>query len=131
LSSVIFPQDDLKLLEKLNLLYVEDDDLTREAFSNILSRFVHKLHTAENGKVGLDLFVDTNPDIVITDIEMPIMNGIEMIHKIREVSPHKTIIVITAFKDEAHRADDADLVLVKPIKRDLLLEALITEAKKL
>ncbi len=126
-----FPDEDLKLLQNINVLYVEDDDLTREAFSSILSRFVSTLYTAENGEVGLNKFKETNPDIVITDLEMPKMNGIEMIHKIREVSPKKTIIVITAFKDEAHKAEDADLVLVKPVKRDFLLDALINEAKKL
>ena len=126
-----FTQEDLNLLATLDILYVEDEDTTRKAFSGILSRFVKSLTTAENGLRGLELFKESEPDMVITDVEMPIMGGVEMVLKIREISPKKTIIVITAFKDEAHKIDDADLVLVKPIRRDVLLEALISEAKKL
>ena len=67
-----------EILRELTLLYVEDEEEIREQLSRFLRRRVGTLYTAANGKEGLEMFRQHQPDLVITDIEMPIMNGLEM-----------------------------------------------------
>lgn len=71
----------------ITLLYVEDDEMTLEEISFFLKKYVKKLIVAKNGEEGLELFKEHNPDMVITDIQMPIMNGLEMSKKILEINP--------------------------------------------
>jgi len=90
---------DQEYLKSLTLLYVEDEELTREIFSEFLSRLVGVLISAENGAEGLDAYRKHNPDIIITDIQMPVMDGMAMIKEIRDLDKHKSvpIFVTTAF----------------------------------
>jgi two-component system cell cycle response regulator len=66
-------------LSKISVLYVEDNENIRNIFSNILKRFINKLHIANNGEEGLKKFKELKPDLIITDIQMPKMNGIETV----------------------------------------------------
>jgi PAS domain S-box-containing protein len=85
-------------LKSLTLLYVEDEELTREIFSEFLSRLVGVLITAQNGAEGLKAYREQSPDIVITDIQMPVMDGMTMIREIRDLDKIKSvpIFVMTA-----------------------------------
>lgn len=114
-----------RLKEKV-VLYVEDDDLTRDAFSLMLSRLVKEVHKAENGLVGLEKFKELNPDIVITDIEMPVMNGKELVKHIRAISKEHPIIVITAYKDQEHQLECVNRILYKPINKVEVKEVLFS-----
>ena len=110
-----------EILKSTTGLYVEDEEIVREILGMFLRRRFKDLYEAENGLDGLELFKKYNPDIVITDIEMPIMNGLEMIKQIKELDESKPIIIITAFKDEAHNSNLADEIIHKPINnRDLI-----------
>jgi len=80
---------------------------------------------ASNGADGLDSFVRNRPDIVITDIHMPIMNGLELTREIKKIDPKEPVVIITGFEDELHKAQLADAVLVKPIKKEALFEILL------
>lgn len=104
-------------LKNKTILYVEDDKDTVDIFTLILSRFTGSVHTARNGKEGLEIFKELKPDIVITDIEMPIMDGIELLNAIKSQSPNTPVLIITAFRDETHNATLADAILIKPINR--------------
>jgi YesN/AraC family two-component response regulator len=86
-------------LSKISVLYVEDNENIRNIFSNILKRFINKLHIANNGEEGLKKFKELKPDLIITDIQMPKMNGIEMIENIRKENTSIPIIITTAFND--------------------------------
>jgi len=122
--------DALEILKKQTLLIVEDDDLTRESLRSLLKNTFKEVIEAVNGKEGLELTDQFNPDIVLTDLEMPVMNGVAMIEKIRENHPFKPIIVVTAFSDQAQKAIKANRVLTKPlIIKDLkkILSALALE----
>jgi len=88
---------DEEYLKKLTLLYVEDDELTREIYMTFLSRFVGTLITANNGSEGVEAYHKHHPDIIITDVQMPVMDGLAMAKKIREDNNHIPIIVLTAF----------------------------------
>ena len=106
----------MERLKELELLYVEDDNETREFVSAILKRRFKTIHTAENGKVGLELFQKHKFPLVITDIKMPIMNGVEMIKQIRQdesVSP--LVVVTTAHREKELHSPLADIHLFKPI----------------
>jgi len=61
--------------------------------------------------------------VVITDLEMPVMNGMEMIRKIRELDHDIPIIITTAYDDDAHYCPEADLTILKPISFMELLQA--------
>ncbi|MFP4332716.1 MAG: response regulator [Campylobacterales bacterium] len=111
-------------LKNKSILYVEDDSETVEVFKLILSRFIKEIHTASNGKEGLEMYKELKPDIIITDIEMPIMSGLELLNEIKKDDPNKPVVIITAFRDEAHNAKNADAVLIKPINRLELQEIL-------
>ena len=65
-----------------NILYVEDDDTIRDGYTKTLNRCAKELFIANDGKMGLDLFKTNHIDIVVTDIKMPNMNGIDMAKEI-------------------------------------------------
>lgn len=111
-------------LSELTALYVEDEPVARMSIGTFLKRQVGELYTAENGKEGLELFEAHRPRVVITDLEMPVMNGMEMIRRIRELDDGTPIIITTAYDDEAHRCDLADRVILKPIIFNELLKVI-------
>jgi YesN/AraC family two-component response regulator len=115
---------DEEVLKSLSILYVEDEDLMRENMGMLLRRKVKHVFMAANGREGLDQFAAERPDIIITDIEMPVMNGLEMIDEIRKTDPTLPIVVITAFSDESHRSDKANARLLKPILKDDLFRTI-------
>jgi DNA-binding response OmpR family regulator len=82
----------------ISILYVEDDMDTLELLTTILAdKFPDvALYSASNGRMGLELFKEHLPDIVITDINMPELNGVQMTDKIRAIKPDAKIIVLTA-----------------------------------
>jgi len=80
----------------MQLLYVEDDDNIRKVYERYLKRKVKSLIVAVNGEDGLDMYLKHKPDLIVTDIKMPIMNGLEMSRKIRKIDNTIPIIVTTA-----------------------------------
>lgn len=116
-------------LKKLTLLYVEDEEDIREQLSRFLKRRVGTLYTAANGKEGIEAFRQHHPDLVITDIEMPLMNGLEMAEVIREADGDVPIIVATAFNELKYFMKSievgVDKYVMKPVNTDVLMKALI------
>lgn len=111
-------------LSRKTVLYVEDDKDTVELFSQMLSKHVKHIDIAYNGKEGLEKYKQLDPDIVITDIEMPIMSGLTLLSEIKKIDSKQIVVIISAFEDEAHGAKQANAVIIKPIKRKEVLEAL-------
>jgi len=79
----------------ISLLYVEDERVTREQVSRILQRIVTELYVAENGQEGLKLYQEKRPDIILTDIMMPVMDGLEMCREIRRLDRESQLIMLT------------------------------------
>jgi len=79
-------------------LYVEDDDNTRVQYSQFLSRMVGVLITAKDGAEGLAAYHLHHPDIIITDIKMPVMNGLEMLKQVHSFDASIPAIVLSAFE---------------------------------
>ena len=111
-------------LKHMTVLFAEDEALPRKSIGNFLKRQVGSLDIAENGRQGLELFMAHRPAIVITDLEMPTMNGMEMVQRIREMEESVPIIITTGYDDEEHRCDLADRTLIKPIIFGKLLETI-------
>ncbi|MBF0626301.1 MAG: diguanylate cyclase [Magnetococcales bacterium] len=127
--------DDHETLRALTVLYAEDDPDIRQQLSLFLQRRVGRLLTAPNGHEGLKLFRDRRPDLVITDILMPGMDGLEMGRAMRETEPDLPIIVTTAHNDEAFFLRSIELgvdrYVLKPTRMPVLEEALLHCARSL
>jgi YesN/AraC family two-component response regulator len=109
---------DHDILSSITLLVVEDDTTARSSIERILSGKVKKLYTAKDGLVGLNIYKKHQPDIILSDINMPVMDGIEMSNAIHKINPEARIVLISAHVDSNHlmRAIEADVsrYLVKP-----------------
>ncbi len=118
----------------VSILYVEDEAAIREGYARALRRIADTVLLAGNGKEGLALFEKHRPDIVISDIRMPEMNGIEMLQKIKMIDPDCYAIFTTAFNDNDYLLEALELqvnaYLQKPVEKNLLKEKLekITDA---
>lgn len=117
-----------ELVGNFNLLYVEDEESLRETSSSMFKYLFKKVDTAQNGKEGLELYKENSYDIVITDINMPILDGLEMSKQIREINPEQTIIITSAYSDSEKLMETIkiglDSYLVKPIDWEQLLKVL-------
>jgi len=83
--------------KKYRILVVDDEENIRHGLSAILTGWNYEVLVAENGEDALNVFNKAACDLVITDKMMPGMNGIELLMKVKEVSPDVGVIVITAF----------------------------------
>lgn len=126
---------DQDFLASLTVLLVEDEPDVREAMAEFLRRRVGCLLLAANGKEGLALFKEKQPALVVTDILMPIMDGLIMAGQIRDRAPGTPILVVTAFgrMDYLMKAIEMgiDSYVVKPVKAELLEAALLKCARAL
>jgi two-component system, cell cycle response regulator len=117
-----------EVLKDYSVLYVEDEDIVRETLKDILARRIDKIYTAENGKVGLDIYKAKKPDIVITDIRMPLMDGITMAKEIKLINPDAQIIITTAHNELDILLDAIETgitqYLIKPIRSRQLINSL-------
>ncbi|MDD5247645.1 MAG: response regulator [Rhodocyclaceae bacterium] len=115
-------------LRTLSVLYVEDDAEVRGQLARFLERRVKRLVVADNGRLGLDAFRADHHDIVITDIKMPEMDGLQMAAHIKAASRDVPIIVITAYSDRDYLIRAIELgvnrYVTKPIDPDALVEAI-------
>ena len=68
----------------IKVLYVEDDDVARENGVEYLENYFHNIYEAPDAITALTLYEKHNPDIIITDIQMPKLNGLEFVKKIRQ-----------------------------------------------
>lgn len=115
-----------------SILLVEDDKATLELLATIISLKYPEvvLHRAFNGRKGLELFKEHKPDIVITDMNMPEMNGVHLADKIRVSEPDTKIILLTANtgKVTLEHADgesfEIDHYILKPVKFGILFAAI-------
>lgn len=122
-------------LKLLRVLYVEDEENVRKELVDFLRRRVRELFQASNGREGLEKFIEHKPDIVLTDINMPVMDGLEMARLIRAEAPDTPIIITTAYNepDFLLRSIDigVDKYVIKPIDTKLLLNNILRSAQAL
>ena len=112
----------------IKLLYVEDDSIARENGIEYLENYFDTIYSASNGLEALTLYDKYKPDIIITDIEMPKLNGLEFVEQIRKKDTETQVIITTAYshKEYLFRAIELKLIkyLVKPINEKDFEEAI-------
>jgi DNA-binding response OmpR family regulator len=117
--------DDFK---KYTILYIEDDEGVRTINSRFLNRMFNELYEAKDGQEGYELYKKYHPDIILTDIKMPRLDGISLAKKIREKDKTTKIIISTAFSEKNYLMDAIELNLekyiIKPLTSRNLMPAL-------
>jgi YesN/AraC family two-component response regulator len=112
----------MALAKDCKVIYVEDDLQTQRAMGEILNSFFGHVYIASNGEEGLNLFENHKVDLIISDINMPKMNGIEMVTAIRSVDAEIPIMIISAYNDKEYLLDSIylgiDRYVTKPLKDD-------------
>jgi len=91
-----------KYAKKLCVLYVEDEDPVRFEMADYLSDFFGQVETAKNGLEGLSKYRLNTHDIVMSDIKMPVMDGINMVKEIKKLNNEQCIIVISAYSESEY-----------------------------
>jgi len=119
-----------KILKKLKVLLVEDEEKLASLLKSAIGDNFYSFTIARDGEEGLKNFLSISPDIVITDVTMPKMSGLEMAKRIKKLNPNIVIIVLSAFSepDKFLNAIDIGVVkyFIKPFDPDELLEYIST-----
>lgn len=119
------------MVDDKHILVVDDDELMREFLAELLTINKFKVQQATNGKEGLKLFRDQKPDLVITDIVMPEMEGISFIGELRTIDENIPILAMTGnihgrmeeYLDISSKLG-ANEILRKPFKADELISTI-------
>ncbi len=130
---------DIKALKSLardfKILYIEDESELRNAVGTYLRKIFDSVDTAENGKEGLKNYQEHHYDIVITDIQMPYMNGLQMAAEIKVLAPEQEIIIISAYSEPSYFLDAIRLgingYIIKPVNYEQMNMTLYKSVRKL
>ena len=113
------------ITQNLSILYVEDDHSTRKEFEKIFKLFFKEVLTAENGQIALEMYQNQHIDLLVTDLTMPIMDGVTLIREVLTQNSSQHIIIITAHNTGEDLKDSIehqiDGILMKPVDIDHLL----------
>jgi len=118
-----------------SILYAEDEDSVRENYVLYLENYFNKIYEAKNGLEALRIYKDKKPDILLLDITMPQLNGLEVIKKIRQTDETTPIIILSAHshKEFLFEAIKLNLVdyLIKPINRNEFKNLMVRSIERL
>ena len=114
------------------ILMIEDEPDLRRSVSAYLEDSGYVVLQAGDGRAGVELFTARKPDLVLTDLRMPELNGVEVVTRVKQASPGTPVIVLTGTGDQDAQAEalrrGAQVCLVKPIKDLAALETAIAQA---
>ena len=114
------------------ILMIEDEPGLRRSVAAYLEDSGYVVLQAANGREGLEVFTAQQPDLVLTDLRMPEMNGVEVVTRVRALSPGTPVIVLTGTGDQNAQAEalqrGAKLCLAKPVNDLAELETAIARA---
>ncbi len=123
----------MNFCKNLNLLIVDDDRLAREELKTLLEDDFLNIYTAEDAIEGLEIIENYEIDIVITDINMPDMNGLEFAKALKSINPNLPVIIFSAHNNKEYleraRELNIDSYLLKPLDYDELMGAINRSAK--
>src|SRR5215475_1718409 len=114
-------------LQEAVVLFVEDEPLLRESIGTWLSRNVGRVMCAQHGVEALEVLAANKIDLLLTDLRMPVMDGIALIKRIPKAGLRPRLILVTGFYDPVLQNTyklDVDAVVEKPIDREELLRAM-------
>lgn len=138
---MINPKNLIEYTGNLSILFVEDHKDLRETTVDMLKNLFAKVDSVENGEEALKAYNDyytknsKHYDIVLSDIQMPKLNGVELTKEVYEINPEQTIIIISAFDDPEYLLPLINMriqrFIKKPINYDELLNVLLKTSKEL
>ncbi len=117
-------------LKGLTVLYAEDEEGIRANVSDSLRYYVDEVLEASNGKEAFEIYTQEKPDIILSDIHMPVMNGIDFIKKVREEDRDIPVVMITAHTDKEYLLEAVELHMEKYIVKPVELEDLFSVLEK-
>lgn len=117
-------------MEKIRILLVDDDRQNSEFLRKFLEVEGYEVTYAENGRKGLEAFSAAKPDLVLLDVNMPVMNGFELARKIREQDRDVLIFFLTDRTEKADRLKGFDLKGNDYIPKPFYPEELIAKIKE-
>ena len=116
----------------IKLLIVEDDTVIRGIYQRVLEKSISKIILAKNGEEGYEIFKKEKPDLILSDIKMPVINGLDMINKIRQEDKSVRIIIMSAYGESKYFINAIETgvkgFLIKPIKNDHLTKIVSEQA---
>ncbi|MCD4668023.1 MAG: response regulator, partial [Sulfurimonas sp.] len=128
-------KDIIKFTKNMNLLFVEDDELVRENSIEIFSSLFKDVISAVNGEDGIEKFYENKIDIIISDINMPQSNGLDMLERIRDFDKDIPILILSAHSETDYFTKSIELnidgYLLKPIQLEKLKESLYKIIQKM
>ena len=111
------------------ILFVEDDTIIRNQLVKVLEKMGMVVHTADDGRQGLEKAQKNNYSLILTDNVMPYMNGLEMAENLRKTKTEVPIIMISAFNHQGFQDEcnmlNINAILVKPTSVNILLNNII------
>ncbi|PHQ91570.1 MAG: transcriptional regulator [Sulfurimonas sp.] len=127
--------------KKLSILFIEDYKESRDITTDMLESIFQTVTSCKDGQEALDAYINYHKkydkfyDIVLSDIEMPLMNGIELTQNIYKIHPSQLVIIISAFDDVKYLLKLINLgieqFILKPINSQLLLQSFFNASKKI
>jgi len=112
-------------MHKTQTILLADDDATiRESLAAVLQAENYVVRLAENGRMAVREFLDSAPDLILLDLNMPDTNGWQAFEVMARIAPDIPVVIITARPDQSRRAAEAgiDMLLEKPLDIPVLLE---------
>lgn len=126
--------NNILVLKNKSVLLAEDDEIIKENIADVLKMLFNKVYTAENGKLAFELYEEENIDIIISDIKMPMMDGLHLVEKIREKDYEIPIILLTNFTQQEFLMQAVNLsidgYIIKPVEFEILLDTIQKAIKR-
>lgn len=125
---------DTDLLKSLSVLLVEDNETILNETQEILDIFFDKVFIAVDGQSAYDIYHDKKPDLIISDIMLPVLDGLKLTEKIRQIDTKTPIVLISAYSSQdillAASNASIDGYIIKPIELDTLLIVILKAIKR-
>ncbi|MFH1699766.1 MAG: response regulator [Candidatus Zixiibacteriota bacterium] len=116
-------EDNLTGFKNLRILVIDDSPIMRNLLLDILSDDGYQVDTAENGEIGLNQAIAQDYNAIISDVHMPLKNGLEVVRELMAIKPHSKIVLTDSFPDKlaaSATAEGALCCLQKPFDLDEL-----------
>ncbi len=105
----------------VSILLVEDDKISRALYGKFLDNITDRIFTAENGREGVEAFQKHRPDIIVSDIKMPEMDGLEMIREVRKLDDQVKIVLVSGHQETDYFIQSIEMgiegYLLKPVNQ--------------
>lgn len=117
-------------MENYKVLLIDDDEDSRRLLAKAVRKEGFEVMTAENGRIGLEISRKENPHIIITDLKMPEVGGIEVLQKVKRLAPNVEVILVTAFSETETAVMALRAGVLHYIKKPIDLDQMVVTLEK-